>query len=87
MKPEAFVADWKRTEVSEIQNFVQSAGVVGVVNVTGIGAKQMLAMRESLRALGVKLRMSRNRLLKLALADAAKTKKGVEIILGFLPHE
>ena len=38
MKPEAFVADWKRTEVSEIQNFVQSAGVVGVVNVTGIGA-------------------------------------------------
>ena len=51
MKPEAFVADWKRTEVSEIQNFVQSAGVVGVVNVTGIGAKQMLAMRESLSCL------------------------------------
>ena len=88
MKPEAFVADWKRTEVSEIQNFVQSAGVVGVVNVTGIGAKQMLAMRESLRALGVKLRMSRNRLLKLALADAAKTKKGVDqVVDAFGPNQ
>ena len=60
MKPEAFVADWKRSEVSEIQEFVQSADVVGVVDVTGIGAKQMLTMRASLRDLGVKLRMSRN---------------------------
>ena len=67
MKPEAFVADWKRSEVSEIQEFVQSADVVGVVDVTGIGAKQMLTMRASLRELGVKLRMSRNRLLKLAI--------------------
>ena len=31
MKPEAFVADWKRSEVSEIQEFVQSADVVGLL--------------------------------------------------------
>ena len=88
MKPEAFVADWKRSEVSEIQEFVQSADVVGVVDVTGIGAKQMLTMRASLRDLGVKLRMSRNRLLKLALADAAKNKKGVDqVVDAFGPNQ
>ena len=75
MKPEAFVADWKNSEVSEIQEFIQGSNVVGLVDVTGIGAKQMLTMRASLREMGVRLRMSRNRLLKLALADAAKTKK------------
>ena len=88
MKPEAFVADWKRSEVSEVQDFVQSADVVGLVDVTGIGAKQMLAMRSSLRDLGVKLRMSRNRLLKLALGGASKNKKGVEqVIDAFAPKQ
>jgi len=88
MKPEAFVADWKRSEVSEVQDFVQSADVVGLVDVTGIGAKQMLAMRSSLRDLGVKLRMSRNRLLKLALSGASKNKKGVEqVIDAFAPNQ
>ena len=57
MKPEAFVADWKRSEVSEIQQFVEGANVVGLVDVTGIGAKQMLTMRASLREMGVKLRI------------------------------
>ena len=88
MKPEAFVAAWKRSEVSDVQDFVQSADVVGLVDVTGIGAKQMLAMRSSLRDLGVKLRMSRNRLLKLALSSASKNKKGVEqVIDAFAPNQ
>ena len=78
MKPEAFVADWKRKEVSQIQQFIEGSDVVGLVDVSGIGAKQMLSMRASLRDLGVKLRMSRNRFLKLALAGASKSKKGVE---------
>lgn len=88
MKPEPFVADWKRKEVSAINDFVQSAPVVGLVDVSGIGAKQMLTMRSSLREKGVKLRMSRNRLLKLALQDASKSKKGVDQIVDiFGPHQ
>jgi len=88
MKPEAFVADWKRKEVSAIHDFVQSAPVVGLVDVSGIGAKQMLTMRSSLRDRGVKLRMSRNRLLKLAIKDASKSKKGVDQIIDiFAPHQ
>ena len=48
----------------------------------------MLTMRASLRELGVKLRMSRNRLLKLALADAAKNKKGVDqVVDAFGPNQ
>ena len=88
MKTKAFVADWKRKEVSEIQEFVQSSDVIGLVDVTGIGAKQMLTMRSSLRDVGVRLRMSRNRLLKLALAGASKNKKGVEQIVDvFEPRQ
>ena len=71
--------DWKKDEVSQLQDFVKSSDVVGLVDVTGIGAKQMLDMRASLRNLGVKLRMSRNRLLKRALETSSKDKKGVEI--------
>ncbi|SVB62895.1 uncharacterized protein METZ01_LOCUS215749, partial [marine metagenome] len=48
----------------------------------------MLTMRSSLRDLGVRLRMSRNRLLKLALANASKNKKGVEqIVDAFEPRQ
>ena len=38
----AYVADWKKDEVSKLQDFVKSADVVGLVDVSGIGAKQML---------------------------------------------
>ena len=77
----AYVADWKKDEVSQLQDFVKSADVVGLVDVSGIGAKQMLDMRASLRDLGVKLRMSRNRLLKRALETSSKDKKGVEQVI------
>ena len=86
MKPEAFVADWKRKEVSQIQKFIEGSDVVGLVDVSGIGAKQMLSMRASLRDLGVKLRMSRNRFLKLALNGASKSKKGVEQVADVFGH-
>ena len=42
MKPKAYVADWKKKEITEIQDFLKSTDVVGLVDVTGIGAKQML---------------------------------------------
>tara|TARA_B100000686_G_scaffold318459_1_gene368267 strand:- start:30 stop:1061 length:1032 start_codon:yes stop_codon:yes gene_type:complete len=88
MKPEAFVADWKHKEVSDVQDFIQNAQVVGLVDVSGIGAKQMLTMRASLRERGVSLRMSRNRLMKLALKSASKKKKGVDQIVDiFSPNQ
>ena len=80
----AYVADWKKNEVSQLQDFVKSAEVVGLVDVSGIGAKQMLDMRASLRDLGVKLRMSRNRLLKRAIESSSKDKKGVEQVVEAL---
>ena len=76
------------SEVSEIQEFIQGSNVVGLVDVTGIGAKQMLTMRASLREMGVRLRMSRNRLLKLALTEVSKSKKGVDqVIDAFGPRQ
>ena len=36
MKPEAFVADWKRKEVSQIQEFIEGSDVVGLVDVQAL---------------------------------------------------
>ena len=88
MKPKAFVADWKKKEISELQEFINSTEVVGLVDVTGIGAKQMLSMRASLRDVGVKLKVSRNRFLKRAIENSSKDKKGVEQIVDvFAPKQ
>tara|TARA_B100000953_G_scaffold264020_1_gene230987 strand:+ start:453 stop:1478 length:1026 start_codon:yes stop_codon:yes gene_type:complete len=84
MTTKAYVADWKKEEVSKLRDFVKSSEVIGVVDVSGIGAKQMLDMRASLREVGVKLRMSRNRLLKRALEESASDKKGVEQVVEAL---
>ena len=32
----AYVADWKKDEVSKLQDFVKSADVVGLVDVSGL---------------------------------------------------
>ena len=44
----AYVADWKK-EKFKTSRFRKVADVVGLVDVSGIGAKQMLDMRASLR--------------------------------------
>ena len=69
---EAVIAPWKRDEVSRLAKILSDNQVVGVANIGGIPAAQMQEMRASLRE-NVQIIGAKNRLLKLAIAEAAKT--------------
>ena len=73
----AHVASWKKDVVSEIVADIKANPVVAVVSMEGIGATQLQSMRAGLRG-HAKVRMAKNKLLKLALAEAAASKPGVE---------
>lgn len=73
----AHVASWKKDVVSEIVSDISSYPVVAVVSLEGIGATQLQSMRAGLRA-HAKVKMAKNKLLKLAIAEAAAKKPGLE---------
>ena len=60
------IPEWKREEVDELVDFVESFNSVGVVGVTGIPSRQLQAMRRDLHG-SADLRMSRNTLMTRAL--------------------
>ena len=60
------IPEWKREEVDELIDFVESFNSVGVVGVTGIPSRQLQAMRRDLHG-SADLRMSRNTLMTRAL--------------------
>lgn len=74
--PQAHVAQWKRDEVARIQKVIEDSSVVGIAQVTGIPAPQMQQMRAGLRG-KVNVVGSKNRFLKLALENAAKSRPGL----------
>ena len=43
------IAPWKKTRVDELEELLNSDGVIGIVDVSGVPAKNMLDMRASLR--------------------------------------
>ncbi|MGL4669369.1 MAG: 50S ribosomal protein L10 [Methanobacteriaceae archaeon] len=62
----AHVAEWKKKEVAEIKNLVESHDVVGIANLANIPAKQLQQMRQSLTGKAI-IRMSKKNLIDLAL--------------------
>ncbi len=73
----AHVAPWKKDEVAKLAKLLKENPVVGVATISGIPGPQMAEMRASLRQdvhiVGVK-----NRLVRLAIAEAAKERPGLE---------
>ena len=47
------VAGWKPDRVDELKDIVGREGIVGVVDISGVPAKNMLDMRSSLRGLSL----------------------------------
>ncbi len=74
---EARVAPWKRKEVERLTKMLTETPVVGVAKIGGIPGPQMQEMRASLRA-DVNVVGTKNRLLRLAIAEAAKKRPGLE---------
>ncbi|MEZ3116320.1 50S ribosomal protein L10 [Halobaculum sp. MBLA0147] len=64
----ANVPEWKRREVDELVDFVESYDAVGVVDLTGIPSRQLQDMRRELHGQAA-LRMSRNTLTVRALEE------------------
>ncbi len=67
------VAEWKKEEVKELKNLIESHPVVGMADLSDIPAPQLQKMRQSLRGSAM-LKMSRKTLMDLALNDSGKTK-------------
>jgi large subunit ribosomal protein L10 len=71
---------WKREEVDELVDFVESYASVGIVGVTGIPSRQLQNMRRDLHG-SAEVRMSRNTLLRRALEAV---DEGYEELAGFV---
>lgn len=70
----AHVAAWKKELVNEMVQDMVSAPVVAIVDMHGIPGQQVQAMRAGLRSY-VKLRMTKNNLMLLAIEEVAKQKQ------------
>jgi large subunit ribosomal protein L10 len=75
----AHVAPWKKDEVSRLTQIILDNPVVAVAEVGGIPGPQMQSMRGSLRG-AVHVVGSKNRLLAIALQEAAKSRPGLEAL-------
>lgn len=73
----AHVAAWKKDEVKRLTGILVDNPVVAVAEVSGIPAPQMQQMRASLRG-SVAVLGSKNRLLAIAIKEAAKQRPGLE---------
>jgi large subunit ribosomal protein L10 len=77
------VPQWKREEVAELVDFVDSYQSVGVVRVTGIPSRQLQNMRRDLHGTAA-VRMSRNTLMERALDEV---DAGVEELAEYVSGE
>ncbi|HJQ92889.1 MAG TPA: 50S ribosomal protein L10 [Candidatus Thermoplasmatota archaeon] len=79
----AHVASWKKAEVDRLAKILTDNPVVAVAEVSGIPAPQMQQMRASLRG-QVAVVGSKNRLLAIAIEQAAKSRPGLEALAAKL---
>ncbi len=74
------IPKWKIEEVNTLANMIKKSKMVGLVNVEGVGAKQLGNIRNSLRGKAT-IRMARNTLMRRAIE-----KSGVKGIKELLEH-
>ncbi len=72
---EKSVPQWKQDAVDALASTINESKMVGLVNVKGVGAKQLQGIRDSLRGSAV-IKMARNTLMIRALAKCKK--KGIK---------
>jgi len=73
----AHVAKWKKEAVADLTKMLSKSKVVGVIDVRGVPAPAFQTMRTNLRG-KADIVMTKNTLLKIALDEAAKDRKGLE---------
>jgi large subunit ribosomal protein L10 len=73
----AHIAPWKKEAVADLTKLITKSRVVGVIDVHGVPAPAFQTMRTNLRG-KADIIMLKNTLLKIALKQAGKDKKGLE---------
>jgi large subunit ribosomal protein L10 len=64
--------DAKRHEIAELAELLRSSSALAVADYRGLTVSEMQSVRRSLRANGVELHVAKNRLLKIAAAEAGR---------------
>jgi len=78
---EKTIPQWKVDSVEKLASVIKESKMIGLVNVEGVGAKQLQGIRDSLRGSAV-IKMSRNTLMIRALKKS--TKKGMKELIEFV---
>ncbi|MGY5871624.1 MAG: 50S ribosomal protein L10 [Candidatus Thorarchaeota archaeon] len=78
---EKTIPQWKVDSVESLTITINDSKMIGLVNVEGVGAKQLQGIRDSLRGSAV-IKMSRNTLMIRALEKS--TKKGVKDLIEYV---
>lgn len=81
-KHKANVADYKKRIVKDLVNLINENPIIGAINLENLPAPQLQKMREKLRT-SVIIKVTKRRLMKLAIDKAKDSKKGIEKII---PH-
>ncbi|MEK9909958.1 MAG: 50S ribosomal protein L10 [Candidatus Thalassarchaeaceae archaeon] len=74
------VASWKRDRVGELAAILTSDGVLGIVDIGGVPAKNMLSMRDDLRS-GLSITMAKKTLMRLAWEQTGRPMEDLELLL------
>lgn len=78
---EKSVPQWKQDAVDALASTINKSKMVGLVNVEGVGAKQLQGIRDSLRGSAI-IKMARNTLMIRALEKS--NKKGVKDLIEYV---
>jgi large subunit ribosomal protein L10 len=84
MEKKRKIAEWKKKTVTDFVKLMKEYPIVGTVNMENLPAKQLQNMRQQLRA-GVVMKMTKRRLINIALDQAKDSKKGIEKLKESLP--
>ncbi len=77
---QAKVAPWKRDRVGELAAVISGDGVLGVVDIGGVPAKNMLSMRGDLRS-NMSITMAKKTLIRLAWVQAGRDASKLDALL------
>ncbi|NHI90593.1 MAG: 50S ribosomal protein L10 [Candidatus Thorarchaeota archaeon] len=78
---EKTIPQWKQDMVEKLTETISESEMVGLVNVEGVGAKQLQGIRENLRGSAV-IKMARNTLMIRALEKS--NKKGIKDLIQYV---
>lgn len=84
MKPsKSHIAAYKKKEVEEVKKLIQEYPIFGIVNMESLPSAQLQKMRSQLKGKAL-IKMTKRRLIKIAIEDLKEKIKGIEKVEEYL---